>query len=66
MKLVNKNSEKLHRELAFTPTLSVDDGVRQVLYVLRDGIFSKMYGLRYRNVHYVVQQCYLDSNLIRK
>ena len=46
---------KIQRELGFSATLTVDDGVREVLNSLRTGMIRNPYDERYRNAHFIVQ-----------
>jgi nucleoside-diphosphate-sugar epimerase len=47
--------EKIRRELGFAATLTVDDGVREVLNALRLGLIREPQHERYRNARFVVQ-----------
>ncbi|MBW8010259.1 MAG: NAD(P)-dependent oxidoreductase [Chloroflexi bacterium] len=47
--------EKIKRELGFDPKLTVDDGVREVLYALRTGLIRNPKNERYRNAQFIVQ-----------
>jgi nucleoside-diphosphate-sugar epimerase len=47
--------EKIRRELGYTATLKVDDGVRELVNALKTGLIRNPYDERYRNAHFVVQ-----------
>jgi nucleoside-diphosphate-sugar epimerase len=47
--------EKIHRELGFEASLTVDDGVREVVNALRLGLISEPQHERYRNAHFIVR-----------
>ena len=47
--------EKIRRELGFTSTLTVDDGVRELVNALKTGLIRSPYDERYRNAHFIVQ-----------
>jgi nucleoside-diphosphate-sugar epimerase len=47
--------EKVRRQLGFESKFSVDDGVREVLHALRDGLISNPQDMRYRNAQFIVQ-----------
>jgi nucleoside-diphosphate-sugar epimerase len=47
--------EKLRRELDFKATLTVDDGVREVVNALRLGLIREPQHERYRNAQFIVQ-----------
>ena len=47
--------EKIHRDLGFTATLTVDDGVREVVNALRLGLIREPQHERYRNEQFIVQ-----------
>ena len=47
--------EKIKRELGFTATLTVEDGVREVVNALRLGLIREPQHERYRNAQFVVQ-----------
>ncbi len=55
MRDISVSFEKIHRELGFDPTLTVDDGIREVLNALRMGIISEPKDSRYRNAQFIVQ-----------
>ena len=47
--------QKVQRELGFQTHLTVEDGVREVLHALRDGVFNNPYDQRFRNAQFIVQ-----------
>ncbi len=47
--------EKIHRELGFKAMLTVDDGIREVVNVLRLGLIREPQHERYRNAHFIVR-----------
>jgi nucleoside-diphosphate-sugar epimerase len=47
--------EKVQRELGFQTTLTVDDGVREVLHALHSGLIRDPHDERYRNAQFIVQ-----------
>ena len=55
MRDISVSFEKIHRELGFHTTLSVDDGIREVLNALRNGLISDPKDARYRNAQFIVQ-----------
>ena len=55
MRDITVSFEKIHRELGFASTLTVDDGVREVLNALRLGLIREPQHERYRNAQFVVQ-----------
>ena len=55
MRDISASFEKVQRELGFAATLSVDDGIREVLNVLRLGLIREPQHERYRNAQFVVQ-----------
>ena len=55
MRDITVSFEKVHRKLGFETTLTVDDGVREVLYALKSGIIRNPMDEKYRNAQFVVQ-----------
>jgi len=55
MRDISVSFEKIHRELGFQTTLTIDDGVREVLNALRTGMISDPKDARYRNAQFIVQ-----------
>jgi nucleoside-diphosphate-sugar epimerase len=47
--------ESIRRDLGFSATLTVDDGVREVVYALRTGLFRNPQDERYTNARFLVQ-----------
>lgn len=55
MRDITVSFEKIRRELGYTTTLSADDGIREVLHALQDGIIKEPRHARYRNARFIVQ-----------
>ena len=55
MRDITVSFEKIKRELGYTTTLTVDDGIREVLHALQDGIIKEPRHGRYRNARFIVQ-----------
>ena len=55
MRDITVSFEKIHRVLGFDTTLTVDDGVREVLYALKTEIIRNPTEERYRNAQFIVQ-----------
>ena len=55
MRDITVSFEKIERELGFSATLSVDDGVREVLHALKSGLIKNPNDARYRNARFIVQ-----------
>lgn len=55
MRDVTVSFEKIRRILGFETTLSVDDGVREVLFALKSGLIKDPTDDRYRNAQFIVQ-----------
>ena len=55
MRDITVSFEKIQRELGFQAILTVDDGVREVLHALRNGLIRDPQNQRYRNAHFIVQ-----------
>ena len=55
MRDITVSFEKVRRELGFETRYTVDDGVREVLHYLRDGIIKNPDHPRYRNAQFLVQ-----------
>ncbi len=47
--------EKIRRKLGFQPTLTAEDGVREVVHALRTGLIRNPQDERYRNAQFIVQ-----------
>ncbi len=55
MRDITVSFEKIRRELGFRASLTVDDGIREVLNALRTGLIRQPYHERYRNARFIVQ-----------
>ena len=55
MRDITVSFQKIRRELGFETTLNVDDGVREVLHVLKSGLIRDPMDERYRNAQFIVQ-----------
>ncbi|MBN2500666.1 MAG: NAD(P)-dependent oxidoreductase [Anaerolineales bacterium] len=55
MRDISVSFEKIERELGFQAKLNVDDGVREVLHALRDGLIRDPHDERFRNAQFIVQ-----------
>ena len=55
MRDITVSFEKIRRVLGFEAALSVDDGVREVLHVLKSGIIRNPVDEKYRNAQFIVQ-----------
>jgi nucleoside-diphosphate-sugar epimerase len=55
MRDITVSFEKIHQNLGFRATHSIDDGVREVLNVLRSGLIQDPQNPRYRNAQFIVQ-----------
>ncbi len=55
MRDITVSFEKVRRRLGFETQLTVDDGIREVLHALRNGLISNPYDSRYRNAQFIVQ-----------
>jgi nucleoside-diphosphate-sugar epimerase len=55
MRDITVSFEKIRRELGFETTLNVDDGVREVLHVLKSGLIRNPLDEKYRNAQFIVQ-----------
>jgi nucleoside-diphosphate-sugar epimerase len=55
MRDITVSFEKIRRELGFTTTLNVDDGVREILHALKAGLIRDPLDERYRNAQFIVQ-----------
>jgi hypothetical protein len=47
--------EKIHQYLGFEALLTPEDGVREVLHAIRNGLISDPQNPRYRNAQFIVQ-----------
>ena len=55
MRDITVSFEKIKQELGFKATLTVDDGVREVLFALQSGLIKNPQDGRYRNARFIVQ-----------
>ena len=55
MRDITVSFKKIREVLGFATTLTVDDGVREVLYVLKSGIIRDPTDEKYRNAQFIVQ-----------
>ena len=55
MRDITVSFAKIRRELGFETTLTVDDGVRDVLHALKTGIIRNPTDEKYRNAQFIVQ-----------
>ena len=55
MRDISVSFEKIQREFGFTARQTVDDGIREVLHVLRFGLIRNPNDPRYRNARFIVQ-----------
>jgi nucleoside-diphosphate-sugar epimerase len=55
MRDITVSFEKIKRVLGFATTLTVDDGVREVLHALKTGLIRNPMDERYRNAQFIVQ-----------
>jgi nucleoside-diphosphate-sugar epimerase len=55
MRDISVSFEKIRRVLGFEATLTVDDGVREVLFALKTGLIKNPTDDRYRNAQFIVQ-----------
>ena len=55
MRDITVSFEKVRRVLGFETNLTVDDGVRELIYALQTGIIREPHNERYRNAQFIVQ-----------
>ena len=55
MRDISVSFEKIKRVLGFDTTLTIDDGVREVLFALKSGLIRNPTDDRYRNAQFIVQ-----------
>ena len=55
MRDISVSFEKIHTDLGFQAKHTVDDGIREVLHALRQGIIREPRNPKYRNAQFIVQ-----------
>lgn len=55
MRDITVSFAKIKRELGFSPSLDVDDGIRDLLFALKTGLIRNPLDERYRNAQFIVQ-----------
>jgi hypothetical protein len=55
MRDISVSFDKIRRELDYKTEFTVDDGVREVLHALQDGLIKDPHDERFRNAHFIVQ-----------
>ena len=55
MRDITVSFEKVERELGFDTTLTVDDGIRELVHALKSGLIRNPHDERYRNAQFIVQ-----------
>ena len=55
MRDISVSFEKIKRVLGFDTTLTIDDGVREVLFALKSGLIKDPTDDKYRNAQFIVQ-----------
>ena len=55
MRDITVSFEKIRSRLGFNATRTIDDGIREVLHALQDGIIQDPMNTRYRNARFIVQ-----------
>lgn len=55
MRDITVSFAKIQRELGFTTTLDVDDGIRDLLFALKTGLIRNPLDQHYRNAQFIVQ-----------
>ena len=55
MRDITVSFSKIRRELGFTAALTVDDGVREVVQILRDGLIRNPQDEKYTNARFIIQ-----------
>ena len=55
MRDITVSFDKVHEQLGFALKRTVDDGVREVLHALRDGVINNPNDIKYRNAQFIVQ-----------
>jgi len=55
MRDITVSFKKIQKELGFKAELTVDDGVREVLFALQSGLIKDPSDERFRNAQFIVQ-----------
>jgi nucleoside-diphosphate-sugar epimerase len=55
MRDITVSFEKIQRELGYKATLTVDDGIRELVHALKSGLIRDPLNERYRNAQFIVQ-----------
>jgi nucleoside-diphosphate-sugar epimerase len=55
MRDISVSFQKIRSELGFEPQFVVEDGVREILHALRDGLFNNPHDPKYRNAQFIVR-----------
>lgn len=55
MRDISVSFEKIRRELGYKTAFNVDDGVREVLHALQDGLIKNPHDERFRNAQFIVR-----------
>ncbi len=55
MRDITVSFEKIKRELGYETTLTVDDGIRELVFALKSGLIRNPHDEKYRNAQFIVQ-----------
>ena len=55
MRDITVSFEKVKRELGYETTLTVDDGIRELVFALKNGLIRNPHDEKYRNAQFIVQ-----------
>jgi nucleoside-diphosphate-sugar epimerase len=55
MRDITVSFEKVKRELGYSTTLTVDDGIRELVFALKSGLIRNPHDEKYRNAQFIVQ-----------
>lgn len=55
MRDITVSFEKIRRELGYQTTLTVDDGIRELVFALKSGLIRNPHDEKYRNAQFIVQ-----------
>ncbi|RJP53260.1 MAG: NAD(P)-dependent oxidoreductase [Anaerolineaceae bacterium] len=55
MRDITVSFEKVRRELGYETTLTVDDGIRELVFALKSGLIRNPHDEKYRNAQFIVQ-----------